>query len=98
MPKISIKRAYQDGHVRVGVELKSGGYRSDDIAMKGSCEISSVEARDLAVALVTEADRVDSVMARREKHSVNRAKWQAREVAAGRMVIMQPSEFFGRTK
>jgi hypothetical protein len=84
------KKSYKDGHVSVGVRLKSRGWHTGhaSIRLEGSADITSAQARELATALTLCADKADAKVAAKRKHEENRKKWREREVAAGRMIVM----------
>lgn len=85
------KKSYKDGHVSVGVQLKSRGWHTGDatIKMEGKADIPSLEARQLANDLVLCADAADAKLAKKAKLEENRRKYIDREVAAGRMVMLK---------
>lgn len=87
MPAFSAKKSFKDGHVKVRVEIKSDGWRGDSVNVQGSTDLSSSAARDLAQALLAEADRADAKVASKEASEARRRKWRDQEVAAGRMKI-----------
>lgn len=93
MDAISAKKSYKDGHVSVRVSLK-GGY---SLKAEGTTELTSDQARELAKALLAEADRADAKVASKEASDARRKKWRDREIAAGRMKIISPNQFFGKS-
>jgi hypothetical protein len=58
----AVKRAYGDGCVRIAVALSASRF-GEDVAATGSREITTLEARELAAALIAEADRADAAAA-----------------------------------
>ena len=94
--KLTIKKSYHEGHVRVALEMSVHGHSSGSIKMFADCDLSVLEARALAASLIAEADLIDAKVAKKEAEKQRRAKWLEREVAAGRRKIMSVSEFFGR--
>lgn len=95
MAKITVKRAYRDGSVRLGIILKASGYGHDSVNIDGNCELFTVEARDLAANIIEEANRVDAVEAKKKAAEQRRKKWRDREIESGRLKIMSPVEFLG---
>lgn len=89
---ISAKKSYKDGHVSVRVRLK-GGY---SLKVEGDADLTSAQARDLAKALIAEADRADAKVAAKEASDERRKKWRDREIAAGRIKVLDAGSFFGR--
>lgn len=88
MGTITAKKSYKDGHVKICVAMSSSGYRGDSLKVQGSADITSDQARELAQALVAEADKADAKVAARKASDERRKKWRDREVAAGRMKIV----------
>ena len=93
-PPFAVKRAYGDGSVRVAVTL-SASHIGEHVAIQGAGEIDTAEARALAAALIAEADRVDAATAKKAAAEARREAYRQREIAAGRMKVMSPAEFFG---
>ena len=89
--KINVKKSYRDGHVALGITLND---RSVKVA--GSTDLSTSQARDLARSLIAEADRADAKVAAKSAKEDRRKKWRDREVAAGRIKIMDAGSFFKR--
>ena len=94
-PPFTVKRAFRDASVRVAANLRVSD-RGEACAIEAAADISSIEARDLAAALIAAADRVDEVAAKKTSAEARRQAWRDREVAAGRMQIMSAEDFFGR--
>lgn len=96
MAKLSVKRSYTKGSVKLCMSLSAHGLHLDSIKADASCDLSSADARALAAALIAEADRVDAKAAKDKAQEDRREKWRQREIAAGRMVSMSPAEFLNR--
>ncbi len=90
MDKFCIKKSYKDGHVGLRFALKAKDWYGDSIKIDGGSDISTAEARELARALIEEADRADAKVAAKNASNERRQKWRDREVAAGRMKIIGP--------
>lgn len=97
MTEISAKKSYKEGHVSVRVELKSRGWGGPSVNIQGTTDLSSAQARELAKALLAEADRADAKVAAKAASEARRKKWRDREVAAGRMKIIQLGSLMGRS-
>lgn len=93
--EITIKRAYAEQSVRIGVAFHAFGGPS--VSGRADGELSTADARTLAAALIAEADRADAVAAKKEATKARRDKWREREIAAGRMKVISAEEFFGRS-
>jgi len=65
------------------------GYYSDRVTVQGRTDMSSAEARDLAKALILEADRADAKVSAKVASDARRKKWRDREVSAGRLVLIR---------
>ena len=89
--KISVKKSYRDGHVALNVTLND---RS--VKVIGSTDLSAAQARELAESLIAEADRADAKVAAKAAKEDRRKKWRDREIAAGRIKIMDAGSFFRR--
>lgn len=96
MTQIGVKRSYKDGHVSVRINLKANGWKSDSINVQGGTDLTSAQARELAKSLLAEADRVDAKVAAKAASEARRKKWRDREVAAGRLKIVELGSFLGR--
>lgn len=94
--EISAKRSYKDGHVSVSVNLKARGWQSASVAVQGNTDLTSAQARELAKSLLAEADRADAKVAAKAASEARRKKWRDREVAAGRLKIVELGSFLGR--
>lgn len=86
--KLSIKKAYKDGHVCVRFSVKARGWSGDSIRIDGGTDLSTADARSLAADLIREADRADAKVAAKKASDERRQKWRDREIAAGRMKVM----------
>jgi len=95
MTAISTKKSYKDGHVSVRVSLKAHGWQSDSIKIEGTTDLTTAQARDLAKSLIAEADRADAKVANKAASDERRKKWRDREVAAGRMKIVELGSLLG---
>lgn len=89
MDKFCIKKSYRDGHVGLRFSVKASGWHGDSIRIDGGSDLSTAAARDLATALVEEANRADAKVAAQKASEERRHKWREREIAAGRMKIMK---------
>lgn len=85
---IVVKKSYQDGLVAVGIHLACRGWNGGSAKIEASTDLTIDQARALAQLLIQEADRVDAKAKAKAEAAERRAKWRAREVAAGRMVIL----------
>lgn len=88
MGTITAKKSYKDGHVKVCVAMSSSGFRDDSVKVQGSADITSEQARELAQALISEADKADAKVDAKKASDERRAKWREREVTAGRMKVV----------
>ena len=95
MTQLSVKKSYKDGHVSVRVVLKAHGWKSDSLKIEGSTDLTSEQARELAKLLVAEADRTEAKVAAKAASEARRKKWRDREVAAGRLKIVELGSFLG---
>lgn len=91
---ISAKKSDKEGHVSVRIDLKSHGWQSASVNVQGTTDLSSEQARELAKALIVEADRADAKVAAKAASEARRKKWRDREVAAGRMKIVELGSLF----
>ncbi len=88
MGTFRVVKSYKDGHVGLRASMKGDG-RGDSIKMDAGTDLSSIRARDLAQALIEEANRADAKVATKKASDERRQKYRDREVAAGRMKIIQ---------
>lgn len=88
MSEITAKKSYKDGHVSVRVILNSSGWKSDSVKIQGATDLSCTEARELAHSLIAEADKADAKMAAKAASEKRRKDWRDREIAAGRMKVI----------
>ena len=95
MPAITTKKSHKDGHVTVRLSLKSRGWPGDSIKVEGETDLSSAEARELAKSLIEEADRADAKVAAKAASDERRKKWRDREIAAGRLKVIELGSLFG---
>ncbi len=96
MSDIGAKKSHKDGHVSVRVVLKARGWQSDSIEVKGGTDLTTEEARELAAALLAEAERADAKVAAKAASDERRKKWRDREVAAGRLKVMSLQSLLSR--
>jgi len=96
-PEIIAKKSYKDGHVSVRIDLKSRGWHSATVNVQGSTDLTSEQARELAKSLVAEADRADAKVAAKAASDARRKKWRDREVAAGRLKIVELGSLFSKS-
>jgi hypothetical protein len=54
------------------------------------------DARQLAASIIAAADAADAKLNKKKSESARKAKWRAREIAAGRMVVMTASQVLAR--
>lgn len=88
MDKFCIKKSYRDGHVGVRFSVKASGWHGNSIRIDGGADLSTADARNLAVALIKEADRADAKVAAKMASDERRQKWRDREIAMGRLKIV----------
>lgn len=98
MTGIVVRKSYKAGHVSVRIALKAHSYRADTIKIEGQTDLSSTDAREIATALIEEADRADARVAAKAASDERRQKWRDREIAAGRIKIISPTDFFGNRR
>ena len=84
---ITVKKSYKDGHVSVRVLLKARSYSSDHIKIEGDTDLKSSEARELAAALIDEANKTDAKTKAKAASDERRRKYREREIAAGRLKV-----------
>ena len=87
MPPITVKKSFKEGCVGVRVDLKSSNWPGDSVKVEGTTDLPSAQARELAMALIAEADRVDAKVAAKAASDERRRKYREREIAAGRLVV-----------
>lgn len=90
----SVAKSYTDGRVTVRGTFKASGYGAS-VKIECGQDITTEAARQLAGALVEAADLADAKVAKKTAEDVRRKEWRDREIAAGRMKIFTPGEFFG---
>lgn len=91
-----VTKGFLDGSVSLSVQGNAGGYRQPDIKVSISVPLTIAEARALAADLEKFASAAETKVAVSAAKEESRRKWRDREVAAGRMKIMNASEFFRR--
>ena len=84
-------RSYHAKCVAVRVHLRPGYARID-----ATTNLTTDEARMFAKRLVELADLEDAAQAKKDASEERRKRWREREIAAGRMIVMDPQEFFRR--
>lgn len=94
--KIVIARAFGKQKVRIVLSLKPSLISAGTISVQAATEISTQEAREIAAALIFEADRADAIAAKKATAELRRQKWRQREIDAGRLKIMSADDFFRR--
>ncbi|MCS3690978.1 hypothetical protein [Bradyrhizobium elkanii] len=95
MTAINAKKSYKDGHVSVRVVLNARGWQSDSVKVEGTTDLTTAQARDLAKSLISEADRADAKIAKKAASDERRKKWRDREVAAGRLKMVELGSLLG---
>lgn len=88
MDKFYVKKSFRDGHVGLRFSVKASGWHGDNIRIDGGADLSTIDARSLAAALISEADRADAKVATKKASTERRQKWREREIAAGRLKIV----------
>lgn len=88
MDKFNITKSYKDGHVGLRFSLKARAWSGDSIRIDGGSDLSTDQARDMAKALIEQADRADASVAKKRAAEERRQKWRDREIAAGRLKIV----------
>lgn len=63
MDKFAVKKSYRDGCVGLRFSVKANGWQGDSIKIEGGSDLRTADARDLARALIEEADRADAKVA-----------------------------------
>lgn len=96
MTAITAKKSFKNGHVTVRVSMTARSFQSDSIKIGGATDLTSSQARELAKSLLAEADRADAKVAAKEASDERRKKWRDREIAAGRLKVVELGSFFGR--
>lgn len=92
----TVVKSYQDGRVGLRVALRSSDWQGPSITMQATATITTTEARELAAALIQQADAEDAKLLKKEAAEARRRKWRDREVAAGRIKVMSTADFFAR--
>lgn len=88
-PKMPIHaaRSYRERSVAVRFRLKTRGFDGNSVSIDGSIELTSQQARGLALALTDFANASDARGDAKDTAEQRRKAWRDREVAAGRMKI-----------
>ncbi|HET6610153.1 MAG TPA: hypothetical protein VFG62_26045 [Rhodopila sp.] len=86
-----------DGHITIACDIRARAWRGGASAtIAASVNLTIVEAKALAVALLDEAEAAEQKVAKKEAAEARRQKWREKEIAAGRMVVMTASQVFAR--
>jgi hypothetical protein len=88
-PEIAVTKSFTEGCVGIRVTLCARGYSGASVNIQGSTNITTIESRELAMALIALADEADAKIAKSAAAKERRDKWREREIAAGRMIIMK---------
>lgn len=84
----TVTKGDRDGRVGIRCALRgSGAYSQADIQMQATTSLTTTEARELAAALIQQADAEDAKLLKKEQAEERRRKWHNREIAAGRMKV-----------
>jgi hypothetical protein len=94
-PPFTVTKSNKAGHIGLRVAMRAGGWTGASIAVQASANLSTTDARELAAALIRQADAEDAKVEKKQAHEVRRRKWKDREIAAGRIRILTPREFLG---
>ena len=82
------KKSYKDGHVSVGFTLKARDrHGGGSVKAEANTDITTAQARELAAALIEQADKADAKVSAKVAHEERRRKYREREIAAGRMIV-----------
>lgn len=94
-PPFVARRSSRDGNIAVTAKLTCRNWPNvGSIRMEASADLTIAQARELAAALVALAEKEEAKMAAKEAQGERRRKWREREIAAGRMRVFTPAEFF----
>jgi hypothetical protein len=96
MATISAKKSYKASHVLVRVALKARGWQADSLKVEGTMDLTVLQARELANALIKEADQAEAKVAAKSAADARREKWRDREIAAGRIKVIGLRNFMLR--
>lgn len=88
MGQFCIKKSYRDGCVGLRFTVKASGWHFDNLKIDGGSDLSTAEARDLAKALIEEADIADAKVTAKKASAERRQKYREREIAAGRLKVV----------
>lgn len=83
------KKSFKEGCVAVAITLKAIGWGNDSARISASTELTTVQARALAQQLIALAEAAEARIERKEAKKASRKKWREREIAAGRMIVME---------
>jgi len=93
---MTVKKSYTDGHIAVGLVLKTQGWHSDSISVTATTDLTIQQAREFAASLLAKADAQEARVKAKQQAKERRGRWREREIAAGRMVVMDASAFSAR--
>ena len=96
-PEITVQKSFSDGKIGVKIKLKSGGWRPS-IRIEASTELTTLQARVFAAALITAADLEDTKIAKKQAEKDRKRAYQDREIAAGRTRVLSIEDVFGRER
>lgn len=88
-PALAAKSSYREGHVAVGITLRASSWPGDRTRITASTDLTTEEARALAGSLMRLADAEDAKIAKRAASAERRKAWRRREIASGRMVMLE---------
>ena len=91
-PQFTVVKAHKGVGVRVTLKAAWG----TSIHIQAFETISTAEARELAAALVAQADAEDAKAEKERAAEERRRKYRDREIAAERMKVFGVAEFLGR--
>lgn len=90
-PAISVIKSYRKRSVSVRVRLKGGVY-GDSVKVEGQTDLTTEEARALALKLISAADAADAKADAKEAEETRRKAYRDGKIKAGRMIA---SGWFG---
>jgi len=93
-PQFAVIKSHSDGCVGVRVNLRGDGW-NPSVSVQASASVTVADARALAADLIRQADDVDDKETKKRAKIERRQKYWEREIAAGRMKVFTPDEFFG---
>lgn len=84
---ITVVRSHHKGHVGIGIQLKCRGWNTASATIKASTDLTILQARELAIALIQFADAAERKATAKAASEARRKEWRDREIAAGRMIV-----------